>query len=467
MFFFLFLSIFSCSKDTDLLADYVVSTSKESLVVRNIFVDDSFIINGNETIFLDVLSNDTIVNPEGVRIVQTTQPREGEVIIEESGISYSPNASTNTKEETTDTFTYTTETDETDGSTTTEETKVVVTKINDEVKYWKRLFDDNWEANDLADALMRSKSRNRKQEYYWLGYYIDGLSSIWQATGDNLYLDEALALIKNTTDDAISVGDGYKGWPSADNEEHGLWDSFYWRHVATLLRVMYQSPDLRASGYQSQYEELLNFSENNIWNRYESKGTGKFYRSKTHMASHWARIGMELHIITGKAKYKEIFENISFKKMADRPSNLRDQLYSNPKNSAGYAWSMDWGKTSGSGMQDTSHAGAIIEFWVLAYENNMYWTKKDIDALIITLNEVIWTDPLKGNFIYIDGSGGYDRPGRMHEWLVLGRYDSKTQSKLKNGYIGKNQSNYGSQILGIAALNAKVLTDDKAVYPEN
>jgi len=103
----------------------------------------------------------------------------------------------------------------------------------------------------------------------------------------------------------------------------------------------------------------------------------------------------------------------------------------------------------------------------LAYENNMYWTRPDIDALIITLNEVIWTSPSKGNRYNVDGSGGYDREGRLHEWLVLGRYDSETQSKIKNGYKDKNLSYYGSQVFGIAALNAKILTDGKAIYPEN
>lgn len=467
MFFFILFSFFSCSKDTDLLAEYVATDMHESRLISNIFIDDKYVINGNETIVLDVFSNDSIINPDKVRIVETSQPNYGTVTINEnSSLTYTPSPSSS-EEDTVDNFSYTTETEQENGTTSTEETTVVVTKINNEVKYWQRLFDDKWEANDRADALARSKSRNRSQEYYFLGYYIDGLSSLWQSTGDNSYLDEALSLIKNTMNDAISVGNGYKGWPSADNQEVGLWDSFYWRHVATLLRIMHQSPNLRASGYQSQYEELLNFSEKNIWNRYESNGIGNFYRSRTHMASHWARIGMELYIITGRDKYLEVFENISFKTMPNLPSNLRDQLYSNPKSKSGYAWDSRWGITNGSEIQDTSHGGAIIEFWVLAYENNMYWTKGDIDALIITLNEVIWPRPLKGNSYNVDGSGGYAREARLHEWLVLGRYDSEIQSKIKNGYKGKNRDNFGSQLFGIAALNAKILSESMAVYPEN
>jgi len=132
----LFFIIFSFSKDTDLLADYVTGSAEESLVVRNIFVDDSYIINGNEAIILDVFSNDTIVNRERVRIASTSEAVDGEVIINDGrSLSYVPKVSATTEEETTDTFTYTTETEQNDGTATSEETTVLVTKINDELKY--------------------------------------------------------------------------------------------------------------------------------------------------------------------------------------------------------------------------------------------------------------------------------------------------------------------------------------------
>jgi len=333
-----------------------------------------------------------------------------------------------------------------------------------DVRYWQNKFDAQWQ-QDRSHAYSLANGKNRKSEYYNLSYYIDGLSSIWQATGDNDYLETALDIIEITVDDAKSVGGGYLGWPSSNGTEIALWDSYYWRHVATLLRVMHKSPSIK-SKYKSIYNKLLSFSEKHIWDRYEEDTLKNFYRSKTHMASHWARIGMELYVITKKQKYKKVFDNISFGKMVDHPSNLRNQLRPNPKNSSAYAWNLDWGTTGSSSIQDTSHGGAIVQFWVLAYENGMYWNRNDTKALLKTV-DIVWPESDPQNIrLNVDGSGGTAPGGRLHEWLVLGRYDQKLQNRIKKDYNKKHLAYFGSQILGIAALNAKILSDGRAAYPE-
>ena len=185
------------------------------------------------------------------------------------------------------------------------------------------------------------------------------------------------------------------------------------------------------------------------------------------MASHWARLGMELYIVTGKNKYKEVFDNVSFGKMPGYKSNLRAQLFPNPKDSEAYAFDKTWGVNKGSDMQDISHAGAIVHCWVLAEENGMYWTRADMDALLKSI-DIFWveSDPsrIKNN---VDGSGGYTNPGRLHEWFYLGRYDEKLQRRLKEQYNGKHLNFFGSQVLGIGALNARILADGAPIYPEN
>ncbi|MRH99171.1 hypothetical protein GH721_01380 [Kriegella sp. EG-1] len=461
------LSLFSCSKDSDLLSEYVAVDNLEANLISSVFIEDNYVINGNDAIILDVLSNDVIADEENVEILTTSQPENGVIQInEDNTLTYVPNS--NNSEDTTDNFTYTTQTSQEDGSNTTTDTKVAVTKINDEVKYWQRLFDDKWKKSDFADAISKSKSANKNQEYYFLAYYIDGLTSTWQATGDSSYLNDALTLINNTMDDAVSVGNGYLGWPAHDGVEYNLWDAYYWRQVATLIRKLYQSPNLRASGYQENYERILDFSEKNIWNRYFSYGNSSIYRSRTHMASHWARIGMELYIVTGNEKYKEVFDNISFGEMPGRTSNLKEQLYENPKNSTAYAWDSHWGSINGSEIQDTNHAGAIISFWVLAYENNMYWTEKDINSFIKTL-DIVWPNSTpKEMHTNVDGTGGfYHNQGRLHEWFYLGRFNQELQNRLKKDYIGNHLEYYGTQVIGIAALNAKILVDGSPYYPEN
>lgn len=465
-----FLNLISCSKDSDLLSGYVVSKNEELQSVALLTNDTFFISPGQNTILMDVLNNDSFTTNSEVTVVSTSLPNYGEVKInEDNTLTYTSQNTSESEETISDTFTYTTEVVNEDETSTNHEGTVTVSITGKEVIYWKELFDKQW-AKDEADAISKSKSGNINQRYYYLGYYIDGLSSMWQATGENYYLDTALSLIKNTINDAVPVGNGYLGWPTEDNKEWALWDSYYWRHVATLLKIMHKSPNLRLSGeYQNDYNLLLDFTEKNIWDRYEAKGSSSFYRSRTHMASHWARIGMEMYIITGKDKYKEVFDNISFGKIPGRPSNLRNQLFKSAKFPTAYLWDAEWGVKHNSSIQDTSHAGAIISFWVLAYENGMYWNIEDINSLVSTLENIVWVgnDRERSFTDLVDGTGGWDLPGRLHEWLPLCRYSQKLQDRLKTHYLDRNFDFYGSQYLGIAALNAKILSDGIAIYPEN
>ncbi|AYN68439.1 PKD domain-containing protein [Euzebyella marina] len=332
-----------------------------------------------------------------------------------------------------------------------------------EVRYWQNLFDSRW-SSERSKAYSMANSRGKNQEYYYLGLYIDGLSSMWQATGDNSYLDTALDIVGITVDKATSVGGGFLGWPASDGNQYGLWDTHYWRVVATLLRIMDQSNVKSDSKYRSIFNELLAFSEKHIWERYDVEHSSKIYRSNTHMSSHWARIGMELYLITKKNKYKQVFENMSHGSMPGLPSNFRNQIYPNPKNSSAYAWDKKWG-TYGSNVQDTSHGGAIVSFWLLAYENGMYWNKSDMNALLKTV-DIVWldsdTDKIARN---VDGTGGYGSQGKIHEWLNLARYSQSLQNKIKKHYDKSHLDFFGPQAIGIAALNAKILADGRAVYP--
>lgn len=94
----------SCSKDSDLLSDYVISDTV------NIAVDDIFYISSNGSFTLDVLANDLFENQENVTITEVSSTENGTVEIEvDNTLTYTPNTTEDTNEETEDNFTYTTE----------------------------------------------------------------------------------------------------------------------------------------------------------------------------------------------------------------------------------------------------------------------------------------------------------------------------------------------------------------------
>jgi len=114
---------FSCSKDSDLLTDYVLADAKQDLVIGKFVVDDTFEVAVDNTTVLDVLANDTFENEEEVLITETSSPSNGTVEINtDNTITYTPE----TTEAVVDTFTYTTEVVNPDETVSTETGNVTV-----------------------------------------------------------------------------------------------------------------------------------------------------------------------------------------------------------------------------------------------------------------------------------------------------------------------------------------------------
>ncbi len=135
---------FSCSKDSDLLTDYVISDTPVSKGIANLVVDDTYQVSLSGSIVLDVLANDTFENGAEVVISETSTPANGTVAINnDETLTYTPNAeiieqvsdAENTAVgEVIDTFTYTAEVVTGEGTATTEEASVVITTVDDAAK---------------------------------------------------------------------------------------------------------------------------------------------------------------------------------------------------------------------------------------------------------------------------------------------------------------------------------------------
>ncbi|EPX55625.1 hypothetical protein D187_009236 [Cystobacter fuscus DSM 2262] len=335
---------------------------------------------------------------------------------------------------------------------------------------WEKQFLSHWDVEHAESFLPASTSRDSWQ-FYSLAYGIDGNTAMYRATGKVQYLDRALLYVDNmvrTARDSWSLKGGqfedvYRGWASGHPESLGLevplYESYCWRYVTRLLRVIRETPALYGNArYRGQYQRLLEFSEMDIFEKWFQRGAdAHIYRENTHMASHWASIAMDLALMTSdearKVRYREVFDKIN-RGLPNHPSSLRDQLGASTLDAAASFWSDEWGVHSGPG-QDVSHGNGVVAYIVEAHGAGMEWTDEDVRALLVTLDSVIW--PSAGQYAqFVDGSGTGD--GWFNDgFMKLGRYDAALQLRLETHLVGWN-----TQYFGNAALNVRLLSEQLA-----
>tara|TARA_R110002020_G_scaffold91560_2_gene222272 strand:+ start:1711 stop:3489 length:1779 start_codon:yes stop_codon:yes gene_type:complete len=114
----------ACSKDSDLLADQLLP-SGEASIIEGVFTKEDFsTTTPGQSVVIDVLGNDEFPDPDGVKIIEVSQPKNGTITINaDRTLTYSPTAppagAEAPTESITDNFEYTTE------GGTTEENEVV------------------------------------------------------------------------------------------------------------------------------------------------------------------------------------------------------------------------------------------------------------------------------------------------------------------------------------------------------
>jgi hypothetical protein len=335
---------------------------------------------------------------------------------------------------------------------------------------WERLARDAVTAEHERVYLPRSRSGN-SWLYYNLAYAIDGNTAMFEATGDRLYLDRALELTENAIASArpsrslpaSQYRDDFLGWPASDHPsdrsirggEYPLYESYCWRYVARLLRVVQSTPTLADDeALRRRTDAILAFTERHVFDKWNTRGDGHIFRSRTHMAAHWAFLARELAILTAdetrRARCRAIYERFD--------TRFRDQLRPHPRDASAVFWSDVWGKHEPPG-QDVSHGNNVVAYLVEAHDLAPdAWTDRDLDALARLLATIVWTED-EGRPRYaafVDGSGrgnGWFNDG----FLKLGRHDAAIQKRVESHRVGLGIGFYGP-----AALNARRLADRAA-----
>jgi hypothetical protein len=330
------------------------------------------------------------------------------------------------------------------------------------VDHWRAVFDRQATAvNAEAERLSRSTD---SVDFYSLSYSIDAQASMFAATGDVAYARQGLRYATNMVASArpssslptSSFQDGFRGWVSAANhdDETPLYESYAWRYVTRLLRMVESVLTEMPADVRAQYRQVLAFTETHIVDKWLTRGADEYvYRSRTHMAAHWASIALDVSRLTAdadrRARCLQVVHAID-EDLPNQPSSLRSQLRPHPGDQTAYWWSDVWGETSLPG-QDVSHGSGVVAYIVESRDLGASWTAEDVARLSRTFTEFVIGTPQRRPE-YVDGSGqgnGWIADG----WVKLGRYDPAVQALLES-YPVQND-----QFFAAMAENARILAD--------
>jgi hypothetical protein len=333
------------------------------------------------------------------------------------------------------------------------------------ITYWTGQYEQSWDYQTQT-TLPQSKSGD-SWDHYNLCYLVDANTAMFCATENTRYLDRALEYVENVYDTAARSSamrtsqyrDNYRGWvsngPDLDRPgvEVPLFESYFWRYGSTLLRVMRETPTVyQDPKYRAWYDKLLTMAEVDIFEKWYTRGTDNIYRSRTHMASHWALIAMNLALITTdparRMRYRQVVDNVD-QHLPNVDASLRGQLRRNPKETTAYFWSDVWGSYRRPG-QDVAHGNGEMAYIAEARDHGDHWTDTDMAAFSALLTKVIWPGG-KVYRAYLDGTGS-DNGWFSDGYVKLGRYDPAVQRRLETHLV------VNEQFAANMALNVKVLS---------
>ena len=392
-----------------------------------------------------------------------------------------------------------------------------------------------------VNATAQATNKSIVELYYHGGdaYYNfrfgNGNLKVFQATGTFSYLDAALnhwlayqnnAVLASSLPDDVTFtytqteprdspeywNDEYYTWEShgdgrvstqgftgktGDNTQGGGEFSLYEGHgfnwVPQMLYVMFVNPSIRTTTngalpgatYQTQYDEILAFFQQNVWNKWESRRStfpndDKYmFRSRTYISSHYANIAFFLWKMTGTQKYKNFVDGWNYDPSLipnNEPNGFRQQLRTQSYSpyGTGYIWNSNWGSLTGA--SDVNHS--MSEFRTIANQmkhSGSYWDATDKSRFLANARwayansndtfSVDWWDDTAGvdtGAPYIDNT--------YYGICEFGAFDETFQQELEVHDL-YSESNTGSDgwkkahFLGALTYNRAYL-DGTLVYPD-
>ena len=293
------------------------------------------------------------------------------------------------------------------------------------IAYLKQRFLDEYDHTTAMNYVT-----NDAVQMYFVWCVIDGLLSLYEATGNKEYVGYAVDLCKKYKSTGIYYdGDEYLDWYSSWYV--GLVDPPYSHHhvewragdgVARTVEAILTDPNL--AEYEQDAIELRDFLEKHVWEKWTGGySSSASTNSVTHFIGRIGIIALSLYKVTGDSEYLDYINT--------KGNELRDALVLG--SNGAYTWNCytDGGSCTGGGLIDISHASDTVKFMYEAYEEGLVFDETDMERLRNTIWLNLWngdsSNPLFNNII--DGSGGHGLEGKIQApgWIDLSGGDEELQ----------------------------------------
>jgi len=347
------------------------------------------------------------------------------------------------------------------------------------VSYWEQqMLTRTWDTDPnkcFAMSLAPDSGGGRGLNLYHLNGCIDGYTAMYEATGKTQFIDRAIKLTENVIGVAKLDGDGFFDWTFkiALDETHG------WRGTTRMLRVLHDTPALYGNaGYKAKHDTILRWTEKNIFQKWYQRAkdrnawTSIFYRSRTHIVSHWAMITRVLSKQTADGVWRPIYEEMYKKMDGDMSpyisSSLHEMMVTHPGHRDVIVFNDQWSMpykvasqcTESPCVSDTHHGMDTIGYIAFAREESNDWSTSDVRGLAALMRRLTWngnaTTPMFS--FYLDGTGTWAENECIEEgYAKLGKWDPALQRVLeKDDPRGCNHP----QFFGHMALSARCLNGE-------
>lgn len=322
---------------------------------------------------------------------------------------------------------------------------------------------ENKRADRLAKMAWNFSKSGNSRDLISLRRFLGGNNVLYEKTRDSEVLNFQRILINNVIDISkpsnenknkkANFKDNFRGWTSKTknkhlNQEIVLFESYSFFYITQFLYLIKESGWVdKSQENQNWWNNAIEFIEKNVWEKWYTRGLSTygvenrlFFRSRTHMGSHWAGIAMYLLKISSNEKAKQQYKKV----LSDYDLILKENLRINPKVKNAYVWNSTYDRvlntnaitSERANVQDVYHGNHVISYIIAAFElNSGPWNTDDLKSLSNTLKAVIYNQK-NGTFAdYVDGTNYNSKDSRKGDylgdgWVKLAKYDNELKELL-------------------------------------